>query len=199
LYVTDRSSIGDEAFARTLDALAASPNVLVQLREKEGPDVELLERARAARERLGPDRLFVNGRFDVALASGAAGVHLPADGLPLARVRSETPRGFRVGVSTHSAEEARAAIGDGADLVVLGPIFDTPSKRRFGPALGTAALEQLPLLVDHGAEVYAIGGIDEEWASTLEPYADRITGIAAVRLFQESGDPRAVAERISRR
>jgi thiamine-phosphate pyrophosphorylase len=199
LYVTDRAAIGNTAFARTLEALAGVPGLLVQLREKGTPDREALERARAARETLGPDVLFVNGRFDVALAAGAAGVHLPADGLPLSRVRSHTPRGFRVGVSTHAPEEAREAIAAGADLVVIGPIFDTPSKRAYGAPLGTRALEALPPLEAHGAAVFVIGGIDESRLTDLEPYANRISGIAAVRLFQEAGDPRAVAERIAER
>jgi thiamine-phosphate pyrophosphorylase len=199
LYVTDRAAIGNTAFARILEALAGAPGLLVQLREKGTPDREALERARAARETLGPDVLFVNGRFDVALAAGAAGVHLPADGLPLSRVRSHTPRGFRVGVSTHAPEEAREAIAAGADLVVIGPIFDTPSKRAYGAPLGTRALEALPPLEAHGAAVFVIGGIDESRLGDLEPYANRISGIAAVRLFQEAGDPRAVAERIAER
>ena len=199
LYVTDRAAIGNTAFAKTLDALAGAPNLLVQLREKNAPDREVFERARAAREKLGPDVLFVNGRFDVALAAEAAGVHLPADGLPLPRIRSHTPRGFRVGVSTHAPDEAREAIAAGADLVVIGPIFDTPSKRAYGEPLGVRALEALPRLEEHSAAVFAIGGIDEARLSDLEPYTDRVSGIAAVRLFQEAGDPRAVAERIAER
>ena len=199
LYVTDRAAIGNTAFARTLDALAGSPGLLVQLREKQAPDREVLKRARAAREKLGPDVLFVNSRFDVALAAGAAGVHLPAAGLPLDRVRSHTPRGFRIGVSTHAPEEAREAIAAGADLVVIGPTFDTPSKRGQGPPLGVRALEALPPIREHGAAVFAIGGIDESRLPDFEPYTDRISGIAAVRLFQEAGDPRAVAERIAQR
>jgi thiamine-phosphate pyrophosphorylase len=199
LYVTDRSAIGNTAFAKILESLAGVPGLFVQLREKEAPDREVLERARAAREKLGPDVLFVNGRFDVALAAGAAGVHLPADGLPLSRVKSHTPRGFRVGVSTHSPEEASEAIAAGADLVVIGPIFDTPSKRAYGEPLGVRTLDALPPLRQHAAAVFAIGGIDEAMLSELEPYADRISGIAAVRLFQEAGDPRAVAERIAER
>jgi thiamine-phosphate pyrophosphorylase len=197
LYVTDRASSGDAVFEQTLDALSGVAGVSVQLREKTTPDRELLERARAARERLGPGvALYVNRRFDVALAAGAAGVHLPADGLPPARVRAQTPRGFRIGVSTHASDQARDAIASGADLVVLGPIFDTPSKRAFGAPLGLKALASLPRLDEHASEVYAIGGIDEERLAALAPYADRITGIAAVRLIQESPDPRATVRRI---
>ena len=142
---------------------------------------------------------YWNRRFDVALSAGLDGVHLPSDGLPVARVRARSPRGFRVGVSTHSAAEARAAIADGADLVVIGPIFDTPSKRSYGAPLTPAALADLPDSAEHAAEVYAIGGISEERIGELDPYRNRIHGVAGVRLFQDAADPRAVAERIAGR
>jgi thiamine-phosphate pyrophosphorylase len=199
LWVTDRTSCGDERYEEILRALGGAPDLAVELREKGGlSDLDLLARARHAREALGASvPLWVNRRFDVALAAGAAGVHLPADGLPVRRVRANTPRGFSVGVSTHSPEEARRAIEDGADVVVLGPIFDTPGKRVFGSPLSPAALDGLPLLEEHGAAVYAIGGISLENAEEIARRADRVSGIAAIRVFQDSPDPRAAAGRIA--
>lgn len=198
LYVTDRGAIGDSRFDRVLEALRGAPGLLVQLREPAGGDRERLERARSSRATLGSEvGLFVNRRLDVALAAGAQGVHLPADGLPPSRVRTASPRGFRVGVSTHSPAEAARAIEDGADLVVIGPIFETPSKASFGPPLGAAALAELPERASHGAEVFAIGGIDEARLGELLPFSDRISGVAAIRLIQEADDPRGVVERIS--
>jgi thiamine-phosphate pyrophosphorylase len=200
LYVTDRGAIGDDRFARVLERLAGAPQLSVELRETSGTDRDRLGLARAVREQLGPGvPIYVHRRFDIALAVGAAGVHLPANGLPLSRVRTQTPRGFRVGVSAHSPREAGEAIAAGADLVVLGPIFDTPSKRAFGAPLGAASLAALPLAESHGCEIYAIGGISQERLPELDPYRDRISGVAAIRLFQECADPRAVAERIAAR
>jgi thiamine-phosphate pyrophosphorylase len=200
LYVSDRAAAGDAGVERVLAALRGLGGVRVQLRERDLDDREALERAAGARETLGPGvPLYVNRRFDVALGAGADGVHLPANGLPLSRVRAHTPRGFRIGVSTHSVGEVENAIAEGADLVVIGPVFDTPSKRAFGPPLGPAALAALPRLADHDAEVFAIGGIDEARLAEVDAYRDRISGIAAVRLFQESADPRAMAERIAAR
>jgi len=200
LYVTDREAIGDTRLAAILSALAGAPKVSVVLREASADDRALLGRATDARHRLGDSTpLLVHRRFDVALAAGAEGVHLPASGLPVARVRAHAPRGFRVGVSTHAAAEAERALADGADLVVIGPVFDTPSKRSYGPSLGPSALAALPPRQSHGSEVYAIGGIAESNLHELEPYADRISGIAAIRLFQESADPRAVADRLAAR
>lgn len=199
LYVTDRDAVGDARFGEILRALRGAPSLFVQLREKEACDREVLSWARRGREALGPEvPLFVNRRFDIALVAGADGTHLPAEGLPLAQVRANTPRGFRIGVSTHSGEEARRAIEDGADLVLFGPIFDTPSKRGYGPPLGPAALKALPDRAGRSCEVFAIGGITEERLDALEPYRDRVSGVAGIRLFQEASDPRGIAERIAR-
>lgn len=200
LYVTDRSAVGDARFEETLSALAGAPGVSVQLREKETPDRECLDLARHCRRMLGATTpLFVNRRLDIALAAEADGVHLPASGLPLRIVRYAAPRGIRIGVSTHSPGEARLSIEEGADLVLLGPIFETPSKRNYGPPLGPESLAELPPRSRHACEVLAIGGISEENLPRLEPFRDRIHGVAGIRLFQNAADPRAVAERIARR
>lgn len=198
LYVTDRRALPEERFLSVLQSLAGAESLSVQLREKDTPDREVLAWAATARRALGPGvPLYLNRRFDLALVAEARGVHLPGNGLPPARVRANTPRGFRIGVSTHSAAEAGAAISAGADLVVVGPVFSTPSKAAFGAPLGPVALGDLPPARDHGAEVFAIGGISEENLDLLEPYRDRISGVAGIRLFQEAPDPGALAARIA--
>lgn len=197
IYVTDRASLSEGRFEEVLDALRGSPDLAVQLREKEIADGAYLKLAVRCREILRSTPLLVNGRFDVALAAGAAGVHLPESGLPLSRVRPHTPRGFRLGVSTHSAGGAARLIEEGADVVFVGPIFQTPSKT--GRPLGPSALGELPPQASHTSDVYAIGGITEQNLEELAPYRDRIAGIAAIRLFQESDDPRGSAKRIALR
>jgi len=199
LYVTDRKAIGNERFERLLETLRGAPQLIVQLRENEATDRERLQWAELARARLLPEvPLFVNRRLDIALTAGADGVHLPADGLPLSRVRADAPRSLRVGASTHSAAEALHALEDGADLVVIGPIFETPSKAAFGPPLGPAALAPLAPREAHGAEVFAIGGMNEQRLPELDAYRDRLAGVAGIRLIQEAADPRGVVERIAR-
>ncbi|MDQ2871273.1 MAG: thiamine phosphate synthase [Acidobacteriota bacterium] len=198
LYVTDRRAMSDARFEGVLQSLTEAPLLTVQLREKGTPDRQTLAWAAAARRTLGSGvALYVNRRFDLALAAGAEGVHLPSDGLPLARVRANTPRGFRVGISTHSAAEAEEAISGGADLVVIGPLFSTPSKAALGEPLGPEALADLPPAQEHRSDVFAIGGISEENLDLLEPYRNRISGVAGIRLFQDALDPGAVARRIA--
>ena len=199
LYVTDRAAVGDAAFEEILESLRGADGLLVELREKGGTDRETLRWVGVARERLGPTvPLLVNRRLDITLAAGADGVHLPADGLPVPRVRTAAARGTRVGRSTHSPEEAVRAIEDGADLVVIGPIFETPSKAAFGAPLGLASLEALPERATHAADVFAIGGIDGARAEQVSRFGDRISGVAGIRLVQEARDPRAVVDRIGR-
>jgi thiamine-phosphate pyrophosphorylase len=194
MSITGRSARDPRLFRILLDEFRAVPPEYFQVRDKEATDRALLALLRQAREELPETRVLANARFDLALASGAAGVVLPADGLPLEAVRRETPRGFLVGKSTHSASEAAEALEQGADLVLLGPVFDTPSKRRFGPPLGPEVLRDLP----EEGEVLAVGGIDLGRLSELAPYRPRLSGIAAIRLFEDAADPSAAVEAAKR-
>ena len=113
--------------------------------------------------RLTRDRdalLFINDRIDLALALEADGVHLRSDSVPVSVARRQLgPRRF-IGVSTHSAEEVVRAEEEGADFVVLGPVYDTASKRAFGPPIGLAPLEEASRRCT--IPVFAIGGITAE-------------------------------------
>lgn len=131
-------------------------------------------------------RVIINDRLDVALAAGAAGVHLGGDSasvMDVARWRraGNAPAGFSIGVSCHSMEEARQAEEGGADYVVFGPVFDTPSKRRFGAPQGIGRLAEVCSALK--VPVIAIGGINEDTA--LECVLVGAAGVAAIRLFQE--------------
>lgn len=102
-------------------------------------------------------RVMINDRVDLVLALGADGVHLRADSLPVASARRLLGADRLIGVSAHSADGVARAESDGADFAVLGPVYETPSKRAFGPPLGLRVLEdacrrcRLP--------VFAIGGM----------------------------------------
>jgi thiamine-phosphate pyrophosphorylase len=101
--------------------------------------------------------LIVNDRLDVALASGADGVHLGQDDLPLDRARALCPPGFLVGISTHDEAQARAAADGGASYLGFGPIYATSTKQNPDPVVGVAALAQVCRAVS--IPVVAIGGI----------------------------------------
>lgn len=187
MCVTARSTADDAGFDRFLEGLVPFPPDYVQVRDHSATDRRALALTVRAVERLPGSRVLANRRFDVALAAGAAGVVLPEAGLPVAPVRREAPRGFVIGKSTHSAEAARRAADDGADVVLLGPIFPTPGKSPIGPDV----LEALAPGWPESAELFLIGGIDAATAGALAPFRGRFHGIAAIRWFEDAPDPAA--------
>jgi thiamine-phosphate pyrophosphorylase len=120
-------------------------------------------------------RVLVSGRSDVAEAAGAQGVQLPEQGLPVAEVKRAFPR-LLVSASRHSLEGALRAQDDGADLLVVGPVFSTPDKPR---ALGTAGLAEIVRALS--VPVYAIGGVEPSVARSVADAG--ATGLAAIRAF----------------
>ena len=126
-------------------------------------------------------RLLVNDRFDIARVAGADGVHLTSRSLPSNVVRSLCGDDFLIGVSSHSLETALEARAKGADFVVFGPVFETPSKQIYGAPQGLEKLREVTTAL-RGFPVLAIGGVDLENASDC--FRAGASGIAAIRLFQ---------------
>ncbi len=171
-YVTDRRQGDVLTYARR--AIAAGVD-MIQVREKDLAARQLLELVGQIRDLASGSRtrVLVNDRLDVALASGIDGVHLPANGLPAARVR---PLVKLLGVSTHTLQEAVDAERAGSDFIVFGPMFDTPGKK----PIGLDALREITSTLK--IPVLAIGGITDENAKEVTAAGAR--GIAAIRLFQ---------------
>jgi len=147
----------------------------------------LCELARAAVAASHPHgaRVLVNDRLDVAIAAGADGVHLPTTSFPASEaravVRSKGLHDFIIGVSTHSLAEARSAESGGADFIVCGPVYDTPSKRAYGAPIGIERFAEICGSVK--IPVLALGGID--LTNFQEPLRRGAAGIAAIRLFAD--------------
>jgi thiamine-phosphate pyrophosphorylase len=183
-YITDRHVLEPRKLRSRIAETASAGVDLIQLREKDLATRELVELAHDALHatRNTTTRLVVNDRLDIALAAGAAGVHLGRESLRAGDVRRIVPADFLVGVSCHSPDEAREAESSGADYILLGPIFPTPSKLHYGPPLGVEKLREAARQVK--IPVLALGGITVERA--LECRAAGAAGIAAIRLFQEA-------------
>jgi thiamine-phosphate pyrophosphorylase len=124
----------------------------------------------------------INDRLDVALATSAGGVHLGGQSMPAEAVRHAVPPDFWIGVSCHSAEDVWAAEHAGADYALLGPIFETESKRIYGPPLGLNVLERAARAVRR-MPVLALGGITVERAADC--MAAGAAGIAGISIFQQ--------------
>ncbi len=122
-------------------------------------------------------RVVVNDRIDVALACGADGVHLRSDSVPVAAVRLLAPPPFLIGRSVHSVSEALAAAG--ADYLVAGTVFPTPSKDATVRTIGTEGLTSIVRAVS--LPVLAIGGLTVDRAGEVARAG--ASGIAAIGLF----------------
>jgi thiamine-phosphate pyrophosphorylase len=149
---------------------------MIQIRAKNLSARQLLRLSVATVNAAGDSRVLVNSRFDVALAAGAQGVHLPAHSIAPSRIRAFTPKGFLIGVSCHTLDEILKAEREGADFVVYGPIFRTPSKPG-APPLGLDALHAAS--AKSTIPIYALGGITGENAQDcLEAGAFGVAGIS---------------------
>jgi thiamine-phosphate pyrophosphorylase len=204
--VTDRHSLAEPSKLSEYIGLAVAAGIdWIQIREKDMSARELLALTRgavnAAAARANGTRIIVNDRLDVAIASGAGGVHLGEASLPVAAVNAwrrenaslkKLPREFLMGASCHSAEAARAAERDGADYIVFGPVYFTPSKEKLGAPQGIKRLAEVSITVK--IPVLAIGGITEENAG--ECVKAGASGIAAIRMFSGERDLAALVARL---
>lgn len=175
-----------------LEMLAAAGVDALQLREKQLEDRELfLLASRVVAAAGGRIAVLLNGRADVALAAGAAGVHLPADGLPAAPLRRLCGKDFLIGRSAHRLEEIHAARDEGCDYALFGPLNPTPSKSQQQVVPGIAGLEAA---CRAGLPVLALGGVDG--ADDLETAAAAgASGVAGIRAFRDPATASLLAAR----
>jgi thiamine-phosphate pyrophosphorylase len=176
--VTDRHETAGRPLKPLLvEALAAGVRA-VQIREKDLGTRDLLALTREVQALIGSTggHLLINDRVDIALASGADGVHLRADSLPVLVARRLLGSNRLIGVSTHSAEDVVYAEKDGADFVVLGPIYETTSKLRYGKPIGLAALAEATRRAR--IPIFAIGGVTASRVAELK--AAGAAGVAVI-------------------
>src|ERR1044072_3302937 len=165
-----------------VELLSAGGATLIQLREKELSPREFYEQAKTAVDvavRRGV-QLIINDRVDVALAVGAAGVHLGQDDMPPEAARKLLGPNALIGYSTHNVEQAIAAAKLPIDYLAVGPIFATTTKSDTAPVLGLHGLRVVREAV--GAfPLVAIGGITHANArQVIQAGADSVAVISAV-------------------
>lgn len=155
--VTDRHQTAGRPLVSVLRRAVHAGVRAVQLRERDLPTRALRSLAIELQREVPAAQLFINDRVDLALALHAQGVHLRESSLPAGVVRGLLTPSQLLGLSVHSLDGVMAAEQQGADFVLLGPIYDTPSKRAYGPPIGLGILEQSARRVR--VPIFAIGGI----------------------------------------
>jgi thiamine-phosphate pyrophosphorylase len=159
LVVTDRHQTMGRPLVPLLQRALTAGIVAIQLRERDLSARELVTLAREVQAVMAfpGSQLLINDRIDVALALEEVGVHLRSNSLPVLVARQLLGAQRLLGISVHAVEEAVQAESQGADYIVLGPIYETPSKQMFGPPLGIHTLEKACKLVR--IPIIGIGGV----------------------------------------
>ena len=182
IYALTDVRVSGLSHAEQVELLSAGGATLIQLREKGLPARNFYQQAKAAIEvaaRRGV-QLIINDRVDVALAVGAAGVHLGQDDMPPEAARSLLGPNAVIGYSTHNIDQALAATKLPIDYLAIGPIFPTTSKSDTAPVLGLEGLRTVRRAI--GAfPLVAIGGvIHANSREVIEAGADSVAVISAL-------------------
>ncbi len=192
--VTDRKQTGGRPLVQAVECALRGGARLVQLREKDLSGLALTQLGddlRAATRRHGA-LLLVNDRVEVALAVEADGAHLAGTSMRPEDVRPLLGPDRWIGASAHSLAEAKEAEAGGADFVVFGPVFETPSKASYGPPVGLDALRAARQALS--IPVLAIGGIKAgNLAEVARAGAD---GFAVISAILADPDPESATRRL---
>lgn len=189
IAITDHIRDGQPGLIARAAAAARGGATCIQLRLKDVSARDLVGVARELVRAVGVP-VIVNDRADVAIAAGAAGVHLGADDVPATAIRRIAPADFIIGVSVGRDSEVEASVG--ADYVGIGPFFKTGSKSDAGPPIGAegfarlAAASRLPAV--------AVGGVTAENAALA--IAAGAAGVAVIGGVFGSSDPAQAARRV---
>jgi len=189
LYVvTDRTQTQGRPLEAVVDAALQGGAKAIQLREKDLSARALYELAQRllpiARSRGAA--FLINDRIDLAMALPLDGVHLARTSLPPAEARRLLGASRLVGISCHTVEEAMEA-QEGADFIVLGPVFPTPSKATYGPPVGLERLREVRRRIE--LPILGIGGVTE--SNAAEVIAAGADGVASISAVMSAVDPAA--------
>lgn len=191
--VTDRAWTGSQPLARQVEAALQNGATCLQLREKALDPAAFLEEARQMALLCGRYGvpLIINDNVEVALACGAAGVHLGQQDMPIAQARRMAGPDLILGASAHTVQEALEAQAAGADYLGVGAVFSTSTKADASP-LPLTTLREICAAVS--IPVVAIGGITE--TNLLQLTGCGAAGVAVVSAIFGAPDPGAATARL---
>jgi len=188
--ITDDAEDGRGTLVDRVAAAVRGGATSVQVRLKTAPPREVVEITRAIIMSTSVP-VIVNDRADIALAAGAAGVHVGEADLPVAAIRRFAPANFIIGASLGSDSELANA--KGADYVGIGPVFGSDSKTNAGGAIGVDGFERLAGMVEVPA--VAVGGITADRALQITVHG--AVGVAAINAIFRADDPERAAREIA--
>lgn len=193
--VTDRQLAGQRDLADLIQKAIAGGVTVIQLREKDLPAREFYELALKIKQSIPPGiPLIINDRLDIALASGADGLHLGQSDLPAAVARQCLGPEAIIGLSAENLDQLKEASRLPVDYLAISPVFPTPTKTDTGPAWGLNGLKTARQLTT--LPLVGIGGINEaKAAAVIKAGAD---GVAVVSAICSSPDPEEAARRLKK-
>ncbi len=199
--ITDRAWVGRQTLYEQIEEALQGGATIVQLREKDMDAADFTAEAVEVKALCRRYRvpLIINDNVDVALQSGADGVHVGIEDTPVAQLRQMVPKDFIIGATAKTVEQARAAERAGADYLGVGAVFPSPTKKN---AIRITREQLKEICGSVSIPAVAIGGISMENAAALQ--GGGMAGIAVVSAIfaapdirQAAADLRAVAETIT--
>lgn len=190
--VTDQACLRGRNLTDVVLAAVQGGVSCVQLREKQGSTRDFVALAQALQSALKPFAvpLVINDRIDVALACGAAGVHLGQSDMPVAMARQMLGPDVFIGLSVETPADVQRAQLESVDYLGVSPIYPTPTKQDTAPPWGLDGLRQVRGMTE--LPLVAIGGIHLQTAAPV--LASGADGLAVVSALCGADDPKAVAQ-----
>lgn len=194
--VTDRAWAGRQTLAEQIEDALRGGVTMVQLREKGLEEGAFVEEAVRVRELCRRYRvpLIINDNVDVALKSGADGVHVGIEDAPVSEIRKRVGPDFIIGATAKTVEQARAAQAAGANYLGVGAVFPSPTKTN---AIRITREQLREICTSVSIPAVAIGGISLSNAAELK--GSGMCGIAVVSALFAAADVRAAAEALRRK
>lgn len=190
MVITDPALLAGRDAVAVCRAAVQGGTTMIQVRWKDGSPSEIVELTQALVAALSVP-VLVNDRADIALAAGAAGVHLGWEDPPLEALRPIVPGGFLLGISVGNPDEAARAAATSVDYWSVGPCFATPTKGDAGAPLGPAGFAALARLAPDGVPVIGIGGITAANAGSIVEAG--AVGVAVIGAVLSAAEPQAAA------
>jgi thiamine-phosphate pyrophosphorylase len=193
LYLLVDCQLPLESFIENLIAVSLAGVDWIQIRDKEADTGRIIEYGQAALAAIDPAKtqILINDRLDIAMAIGAAGVHMGQEDMPVKAARRVAPDSMWIGVSTHSLEQAIQAEAEGADYIGCGPTFPSTTKS-FDQYKGTEWLKAVSQQIKIPA--FAIGGVS---ATNIEVVTQAgIQRVAVSGAIWKAADPATSARQI---